>query len=120
MTVPHFHLTYKHHIHQVGGYENNPVFIDSEGTRRIPKDFAFGLFELDYDVFGVHIEGAVNRVPCLEQSGIKSTVCGPESFTPDHKPIMGEDPMVRGFYHGVGFNSSGMMLGGGCGEQLAR
>jgi len=105
---------------QVGGYENNPVFIDSEGTRRIPKDFAFGLFELDYDVFGVHIEGAVNRVPCLEQSGIKSTVCGPESFTPDHKPIMGEDPMVRGFYHGVGFNSSGMMLGGGCGEQLAR
>ena len=96
MTVPHFHLTYKHHIHQVGGYENNPVFIDSEGTRRIPKDFAFGLFELDYDVFGVHIEGAVNRVPCLEQSGIKSTVCGPESFTPDHKPIMGEDPMVRG------------------------
>ena len=31
------------------------------------KEFAFGLFELDYDVFGVHIEGAVNRVPCLEQ-----------------------------------------------------
>ena len=53
------------------------------------------------------------------QSGIKSTVCGPESFTPDHKPIMGEDPRVRGFFHGVGFNSAGMMLGGGCGDQLA-
>merc|ERR1712233_196480 len=64
--------------------------------------------------------GAVNRVPCLEESGIKSTVCGPESFTPDHKPIMGEDPRVRGFFHGVGFNSAGMMLGGGCGEQLAK
>ena len=105
---------------QVGGYEVNPVFIDSEGSRRIAKDFAFGLYELDYDVFGVHIEGAVNRVPCLEESGIKSTVCGPESFTPDHKPIMGEDPRVRGFFHGVGFNSAGMMLGGGCGEQLAK
>ena len=28
-------------------------------------------------MFGVHIEGAVNRVPCVEQTGIKSTVCGP-------------------------------------------
>ena len=33
-----------------------------------------------------------------------------ESFTADHKPLLGEDPVVRGFYHGVGFNSSGMML----------
>ncbi len=33
-----------------------------------------------------------------------------ESFTADHKPLLGEDPAVRGFYHGVGFNSSGMML----------
>ena len=33
---------------------------------------------------------------------------------------MGEDPRVRGFFHGVGFNSAGMMLGGGCGDQLAR
>jgi len=105
---------------QVGGYEVNPVFINSNGSRRIAEDFAFGLYELDYDVFGVHIEGAVNRVPCLEESGIKSTVCGPESFTPDHKPIMGEDPRVRGFFHGVGFNSAGMMLGGGCGDQLAK
>ena len=52
--------------------------------------------------------------------GIKSTGCGPESFTPDHKPVMGEDPRVRGFFHGVGFNSAGMMLGGGCGDQLAK
>jgi len=100
---------------QVGGYEVDPIFIE-----KIEREFAFGLYELDYDVFGVHIEGAVNRVPCLEHSGIKSTVCGPESFTPDHKPIMGEDPRVRGFFHGVGFNSAGMMLGGGCGDQLAK
>ena len=33
-------------------------------------------------MFGVHIKGACNRVPCLEKIGIKSTVCGPESFTP--------------------------------------
>lgn len=40
-------------------------------------------------MFGVHIEGAVNRCPILGETGIKSTVSGPESFTPDHKPLLG-------------------------------
>lgn len=100
----------------VGGYEKNPLILE----KMMDKDFAFGLYELDWDVFGQHIFGAMNRVPALETTGIKSTVCGPESFTPDHKPVMGEDPDVQGFFHCVGFNSSGMMLGGGCGEQIAQ
>ncbi|XP_046441775.1 sarcosine dehydrogenase, mitochondrial-like isoform X2 [Daphnia pulex] len=98
-----------------GGYENDPIFID-----KISKDEAFSLYELDWDVFGVHIDKAVNRCPTLATTGIRSTVCGPESFTPDHKPLMGEEPTLRGFYHGCGFNSAGMMFGGGCGWQLAK
>lgn len=86
----------------------------------MPQEFAFGLYDLNWDVFSCHIVGAVHRVPILERIGIKSTVCGPESFTPDHKPVLGEDPFVRGFFHGCGFNSAGMMLGGGCGRELAR
>lgn len=31
----------------------------------------------------------------------------PESFTADHKPLMGEAPEVRGFFLGCGFNSAG-------------
>uniref|UniRef100_A0A673XPB7 Sarcosine dehydrogenase n=1 Tax=Salmo trutta TaxID=8032 RepID=A0A673XPB7_SALTR len=42
-----------------------------------------------------------------------------QSFTADHKPLMGEAPEVRGFFLGCGFNSAGMMLGGGCGRELA-
>uniref|UniRef100_A0A8C5H654 Sarcosine dehydrogenase, mitochondrial n=1 Tax=Gouania willdenowi TaxID=441366 RepID=A0A8C5H654_GOUWI len=98
----------------VGGYEQNPVFWDE-----VSDKFAFSLFDLDWDVFMQHIEGAINRVPVLEQTGIKSTVCGPESFTADHKPLMGEAPEVRGYFLGCGFNSAGMMLGGGCGRELA-
>uniref|UniRef100_A0AAR2IU64 Sarcosine dehydrogenase n=1 Tax=Pygocentrus nattereri TaxID=42514 RepID=A0AAR2IU64_PYGNA len=98
----------------VGGYEQNPIFWDE-----VSDKFAFSLFNLDWDVFMQHIEGAINRVPALEQTGIKSTVCGPESFTADHKPLMGEAPEVRGFFLGCGFNSAGMMLGGGCGKELA-
>ena len=59
-------------------------------ARQVDREFPFGLFELDWDVFMCHIEGAINRLPALEKTGIKSTVCGPESFTPDHNPIMGE------------------------------
>ncbi|XP_077005171.1 sarcosine dehydrogenase, mitochondrial isoform X1 [Tamandua tetradactyla] len=98
----------------VGGYECNPIFWDE-----VSDKFAFGLFDLDWDVFTQHIEGAINRVPVLEKTGVKSTVCGPESFTPDHKPLMGEAPELRGFFLGCGFNSAGMMLGGGCGQELA-
>ncbi|KAF4520494.1 hypothetical protein B566_EDAN004745 [Ephemera danica] len=99
----------------VGGYEPNPIILDS-----VDKELVFGLYELDWDVFSVHVRGAVQLAPLLETTGIKSTVCGPESFTPDHKPLLGEDPSIRGFFYGCGFNSSGMMLGGGCGEQLAQ
>jgi sarcosine dehydrogenase len=56
----------------------------------VEEDFSFGLYELDWDVFGKHIEVATSRIPKLKDIGIKSTICGPESFTPDHKPIMGK------------------------------
>lgn len=87
---------------------------------QVSNKFAFSLFDLDWDVFSAHIEGACNRVPVIAETGVKSTVCGPESFTADHKPLMGEAPELHGFYHGCGFNSSGIMLAGGCGRELAR
>lgn len=100
---------------QVGGYERNPVY-----WKEIQDDFAFSLFDLDWDAFGSHIEGAVNRVPVIGTIGIRSTVCGPESFTPDHKALLGQVPSVKGFFLGCGFNSAGIMLAGGCGSELAK
>lgn len=97
----------------IGGYEPNPIFWDVE------DNFSFGLFDLDWDVFGFNLEGHLKRVPAIENVGIAHTVCGPESFTPDHKPLLGPAPEVRGFYFNCGYNSSGIMLSGGCGEQVA-
>jgi len=68
----------------MGGYENNPHLLHDP----VPKDFHFGLYDLDYSVFDTHIEGAVKLCPTFGEAGIKSTICGPESFTPDHKPLM--------------------------------
>ncbi|XP_030387177.1 sarcosine dehydrogenase, mitochondrial [Scaptodrosophila lebanonensis] len=98
----------------MGGYEPNPILLDP-----VASDFHFGLYELDWTVFESHLNGAQKLCPTYAKYGIKSTVCGPESFTPDHKPLMGPDTLLDGLYHNCGFNSAGMMFGGGCGEQTA-
>ncbi|KAF2356164.1 FAD dependent oxidoreductase central domain [Trinorchestia longiramus] len=99
----------------IGGYETSPVPIE-----KIALNIPFGLYDLDYEVFGPLMKAHVKRIPALQEVGIKFTVCGPESFTPDFKPIMGEDPAVDGFFHCCGFNSTGLMKGVGCGEQIAK
>lgn len=97
----------------LGGYENNPILLDS-----VPNDFEFQLFDLDWSTFEDHVNGASQLCPAFGRAGIKSTVCGPESFTPDHKPLMGPDPYLDGLFHICGFNSAGIMYGGGCANQL--
>lgn len=99
----------------IGGYEQNPEFWPD-----VDPQFAFGLFELDYDTFGQNLAGHMQRCPIIEETGIKSTVCGPESFTPDHKPLMGPFPGLQGFFLACGFNSMGLMLGGGVGNELTK
>ncbi|KAJ9576455.1 hypothetical protein L9F63_006668, partial [Diploptera punctata] len=98
----------------MGGYETNPIVLE-----KVQHDSGLNVYELDWIVFSKHMRGAVNLIPAFETAGIKSTVCGPECFTPDHNPILGEDPRLLGFYHNCGYNAAGTMLGGGCGEQLA-
>ncbi|CAK9810550.1 Sarcosine dehydrogenase, mitochondrial [Anthophora plagiata] len=98
----------------IGGYEPNPITIPS-----VPEQFSFSLYELDWNIFNTHLESMIRLIPKLSTTGIRTTICGPESFTPDHKPIMGEDPHCSGLFYSCGYNSAGMMLGGGCGEQIA-
>ena len=38
---------------------------------------------------------AMNRVPATLTAGVKKFFCGPESFTPDLAPIVGEAPEIR-------------------------
>lgn len=45
--------------------------------------------EVDWNVFERHIEKAIELVPIFQKAGIKTTVCGAEAFTPDHKPLIG-------------------------------
>lgn len=98
----------------MGGYENIPILVD-----RVASDFNFSLYDLDWNTFEEHVKGTEELCPAFAKAGISKTICGPESFTPDHKPLMGPDSRCYGLFHNCGFNSAGMMFGGGCGEQIA-
>jgi 4-methylaminobutanoate oxidase (formaldehyde-forming) len=50
---------------------------------------------------------------------MKKLFCGPESFTPDLRPIVGEAPELRGYFVAAGLNSVGVLTGGGLGRVLA-
>ena len=52
-------------------------------------------------------------------TGIRTFFCGPESFTPDLRPIVGEAPEVRNYFVAAGLNSIGILTGGGLGRLVA-
>jgi len=86
----------------------------------IPKDFRFGEIQPDWERMGPYIEEAMERTPDLKNVGIKKFFCGPESFTPDLSPLMGLAPELDNFYVAAGFNSLGILLGGGAGKVMAQ
>jgi 4-methylaminobutanoate oxidase (formaldehyde-forming) len=68
---------------------------------------------------GPYVEKAMQRVPVSLETGVKKFFCGPESFTPDLQPIVGEAPELRNFFVAAGMNSIGILTGGGLGRVLA-
>jgi len=101
----------------VGCFEPNPRALP---LSRFPKDTAFVLFDEDWDHFAPMMDGAVHRIPALESAGVRTLLNGPESFTPDNAPLMGESPCLGGFWYACGLNSAGIALGGGVGMATAR
>ncbi|HLL00342.1 MAG TPA: FAD-dependent oxidoreductase [Myxococcaceae bacterium] len=85
----------------------------------IPEDFSFGEISPDWDRMGPYLEKAMSRVPVSLQTGVKKFFCGPESFTPDLQPIVGEAPELKNYFVAAGLNSIGILTGGGLGRVLA-
>ena len=85
----------------------------------IPEDFTFGEIPPDWDRMAPYIERAMERVPIAQETGIRKLFCGPESFTPDLQPIVGEAPEIRNYFVAAGMNSIGILTAGGLGRVLA-
>jgi len=90
------------------------------GMGGIPEAFSFGEIPPDWDRMTPHLELAMKRIPSVKDVGIRKFFCGPESFTPDMGPLMGEAPELKNFFVAAGYNSLGILLGGGAGRVIAQ
>jgi len=89
------------------------------GMDGISEDFCFDELPDDFDHFMPILEGAIHRVPKLENAGIQKFFCGPESFTPDDRYHIGEAPNLKGLFVSAGLNSIGIQSAGGIGKVMA-
>ncbi|MEM7171359.1 MAG: FAD-dependent oxidoreductase [Pseudomonadota bacterium] len=85
----------------------------------VPDDASFTMLPEDWDHFSFFMEGALHRIPSLGQAGIRTFMNGPEGFTPDNVPVLGEAPGLKNFFVAAGFNSSGIAGSGGAGKTIA-
>ena len=85
----------------------------------VPEDFSFGELAPDWDRMGPYVEKAMSRVPISMETGVRKFFCGPESFTPDLQPVVGESPELKNYFVAAGLNSIGILTGGGLGRVLA-
>jgi 4-methylaminobutanoate oxidase (formaldehyde-forming) len=85
----------------------------------IPPDFSFGELPPDWERMGPFLEKTMSRIPVSSEVGIRKFFCGPESFTPDLAPVLGEAPELKNYFVAAGLNSIGILTGGGIGRVLA-
>jgi 4-methylaminobutanoate oxidase (formaldehyde-forming) len=86
---------------------------------KIPDDFSFGEIPSNWDRLAPFLEVAMETLPALEHVGIRKLFTGPESFTPDNGFLVGESPELINFFIAAGFNSLGILTGGGAGSIIA-
>jgi 4-methylaminobutanoate oxidase (formaldehyde-forming) len=85
----------------------------------IPDNFSFGEIPSNWDRLAPFLERAMDILPALEHVGVRKLFTGPESFTPDNGFLIGEAPELRNFFIAAGFNSLGILTGGGAGSIVA-
>jgi 4-methylaminobutanoate oxidase (formaldehyde-forming) len=86
----------------------------------VPENFSFGQLSPDWERMAPYLTKAMERVPVSSHAGVRTFFCGPESFTPDLAPIVGEAPELRNFFVAAGLNSIGILTGGGIGRAMAQ
>ncbi|WNC72005.1 FAD-dependent oxidoreductase [Thalassotalea psychrophila] len=89
------------------------------GMNGIREDFCFDELPGNFEHFEPLMLSAMHRIPALENAGIQTFFCGPESFTPDVRYHIGQAPNVSNCFVAAGLNSIGLQSAGGIGKVVA-
>ncbi len=88
-------------------------------VEKLPAQQRFIEMQEDWDHFELPYTKAIEMVPALEHVGINRFMNGPESFTPDDLPCLGEAPGLRNCFIAAGLNSEGFEISPGISRALA-
>ncbi len=88
-------------------------------VEKLPSGQQFIEIQEDWDHFALPYTKAMEMIPELENIGIKKFMNGPESFTPDGLPCLGEAPGLRNCFIAAGMNSEGFEISPGISRALA-
>ncbi|MEO9459673.1 MAG: FAD-dependent oxidoreductase [Lentilitoribacter sp.] len=100
----------------VGIYEHDCKTFGMDG---IDPDFVNALCPDDLDRLLPKMEPIFDRLPCLQEVGIKSVVNGPVSYASDANPLVGPQPGLRNCWSMNGLRV-GIGEGGGYGKMIAQ
>lgn len=100
----------------VGGWERKTLPFGSKG---VPFEFGQELLPSNFERFEEVIVPAAERLPILNDLGIRTLINGPIPISPDGEPIMGLAPELDNFFVACGF-TSGIAAAGGAGRATAQ
>jgi len=99
----------------IGGWEDGTLGC---WEQRAPFDFGRQLFPANMDRLELFALPAAQRLPVLNEIGIKTIINGPIPVSADGEPIMGLAPELDNFFVACGF-TAGIAASGGAGEAMA-
>ncbi|MEX3010585.1 FAD-dependent oxidoreductase [Hoeflea sp. TYP-13] len=101
----------------IGFSEPNAKVWNPEGG--IPGDFSFDELPFPDGHLDPLLELLLERVPAIQNVGIRTFFNGPEGYTPDGKYVLGSVAGCSNYFVAGGFNSTGIQSGPGAGKALA-
>jgi 4-methylaminobutanoate oxidase (formaldehyde-forming) len=99
----------------IGGWEDGAPGCWKQSP---PFDFARELFPASMDRLSLFALPAAERLPVLNDIGIRTIINGPIPVSADGEPVMGLAPELDNFFVACGF-TAGIAASGGAGEAMA-
>lgn len=100
----------------IGGFESNPKAWSLDG---VDWNFSQQLLPPEWGLFEELLQGAIRRVPQIENAEIVKLINGPDAMTPDGHYALGPVPTVPGMWVAAGMSLNGIAGAGGVGRVIA-
>jgi 4-methylaminobutanoate oxidase (formaldehyde-forming) len=100
----------------IGGWEQGTVAVNGSG--KLPMDFGQELFGQNLDRFAEIAGPAAERIPVLNEVGIRTVINGPIPVSADGEPVIGLADGIENLFIACGF-TSGIAASAGAGFAVA-